>query len=115
MKMNHLERALVRRFCELNRITSTALPESLDLIDVTERDFTGVGVYVTFASHPCLRIGSDVEKNIAPGPGAFLNAERVLIGSLFYIDSGYLTTIECYTYGDESWPDKITCCELTDG
>jgi hypothetical protein len=43
--------------------------------------------------------------------GARLNAAKLETGYLVYVDDGYVTTVEGYTYGDE-WPDQVEHIEL---
>jgi hypothetical protein len=40
-----------------------------------------------------------------------LNASKLETGYLIYIDDGFVTTVEGYTYGDE-WPHQIEQIEL---
>jgi len=112
--MNEFERDLLLKFCEIRQIDNAMLHESLGQIRVTERDFTSVGVYITFATHPCLKIAGDEANHVGDGPGALLNVDRIAIGPVFYIDNGHIATIECYTFGGDSWPDEITCYEITE-
>jgi hypothetical protein len=42
---------------------------------------------------------------------ARLNASKLETGYVVYVDNGYLTTIEGYTYGDD-WPESIGSFEL---
>ena len=43
--------------------------------------------------------------------GARLNVAKIETGYLVYVDDGYLTAVEGYTYGDE-WPNQIDRMEL---
>ena len=43
--------------------------------------------------------------------GARLNADQIETGYLVYVDDGYVTTVEGYTYGDE-WPGSVERIEL---
>jgi hypothetical protein len=45
--------------------------------------------------------------------GAWLNVSRVETGYIVYVDGGYLTAMEGYTYG-EDWPAEVEQVELYD-
>jgi len=113
MRMKEWEKDLLLAFCGRQRIAGRAgLSTSLEQIRVVDRAFTDVGVFTTFARHPCLRIAGEERKDKIDGPEMLLNADKILAASLFHIDDGYISTIECYTFADNSWPEEIACYEI---
>jgi len=112
MKIIELEKDLLVKFFEIKQIDRGKLLESLDKIEVLERDYTGSGFLTTFKKFECLRV-ADEEKSYKWGEiGATLNEERIEAGFLYYIEKGYLEALEGYTYGAQKWPDKILCYDV---
>jgi hypothetical protein len=81
-----------------------------DAVTVSAREFTGVGFLTELARSKELKL-FDGGVSLRWGKvGARLNTS-VETGYLLYIDDGYLTAMEGYTYGDE-WPARITEMEF---
>ena len=78
-------------------------PEAVIVID---RKFTGVGFLADLQQSPELKLFDDGVSMRWGKVGARLNAKKIETGFLVYVDDGYLTTIEGYTYGEE-WPAKV--------
>jgi len=112
MKATDLEKDLLIKFFEINQINTGKLLESLYEIEVLERDYTGSGFFTTFKKLECLRVADSKQSYDCEGFGAKLNKEKILAGFIFYIEKGYLETLEGFTYGLQEWPDSIVCYEF---
>lgn len=86
---------------------------NFEAIELSNRAFTGAGFLTEFERSEELEL-FDAGVSLRWGKiGARLNTPRVETGYLVYVDNGYLTTVEGYTYGHE-WPDKVEHFELYD-
>ena len=111
MKANELERAVIERMladCEPRPVRSVV---NFEAVTVSDREFTGVGFMTELERSEELRL-FDAGLSLRWGNvGARLNASRLETSYLVYVDDGYVTTVEGYTYGDE-WPDEVERIEL---
>jgi hypothetical protein len=111
MKANDLEKLVVGTMLtdhELKPVRSTV---NFDAVAVSDRELTGVGFLTEFERSEELKL-FDADVSLRWGKaGARLNASKVETGYLVYVDDGYVTTVEGYTYGDE-WPDQVEQIEL---
>ena len=106
MKLNELEKKLIKEFLKQSGIIIDAERAFFSKITVKERYYTGVGFFTKFHQSDKLRISHEEKTFIwNEGIGAKLN-NTVETGYLFYIKMGYLEEIEGFTYDDE-WPEKI--------
>ncbi|MCG8556924.1 MAG: hypothetical protein MJD61_16815 [Proteobacteria bacterium] len=110
---NSLERAVVERFLchEVDRVRKPGL--DFDKVPVRSREFTGAGFLTEFEKCEELHLFDNSVSDRLGKIGAKLGESKVDTGYLFYIDEGYLTTVEGYSYGDE-WPNDIEKFELYD-
>ena len=81
------------------------------MVTVSDREFTGAGFLTEFARSRELKLFEDGVYLQWGKVGARLNAAKLETGYLVYIDDGYLTTVEGYTYGEE-WPGEVDQFEL---
>lgn len=106
MKPNSLEKTLIEKMLadpEVNPIKHTV---NFDSVIVIERRFTGVGFFTDFQYSPETKL-FDSSVSLRWGKVvARLNESKLETGYLVYVDDGYLTTIEGYTYG-EDWPEQV--------
>ena len=93
---------------ELKPVKSTV---NLDAVVVVGREFTGVGFLVEYERSDELRVFGTGVKLRWGKVGARLNAAKIETGYLVYVDDGYVTAVEGYTYGDK-WPDQVKDIEL---
>ena len=111
MKATELEKLVIESLLaddELKPVRSTV---NFEAVFASDREFTGAGFLTAFERTEELRL---FESNVSlrwGKVGARLNASKVETGYLVYVDDGYLTTVEGYTYGDE-WPESVDEIEL---
>ena len=75
-------------------------------IGISGREYTGVGFMTEFCPSDELTIGPLDYNDRWLDTHATLNG-ILKVGFLVYIDSGRITAIEGFAYGDESWPDTM--------
>lgn len=116
MKLTKLEGAVISRMladCEMNFWKSSV---DLDKVLVKAREYTGTGCITEFRLSGELQLLGSRDSRRWGNVGArvsSLNTEGLDLGFLIYIDDGFLTCMESYTYG-EAWPDHINGFELYD-
>lgn len=111
MKATKLEIAVMARL--LADTTIPLIRRSIDFeeIDVTTREVTGIGFFAELAPSENLKLFADGTSIRWGRVGARLNRPPVDTGYLLYVEDGYLTMVEGYTYGTE-WPTEIAEIEL---
>ena len=111
LKVTELERLVIERLVMAPGRELLGARLNFDAIVVVERTFTGIGFITELKRSEELQLfGSGVSFRWGR-VGARLNGAKMETGYLIYIDAGYLTTIDGYTYGDE-WPALIDESEL---
>ena len=84
---------------------------NFEAVNVVDRELSGLGFLAEFERSEELKL-FDAEVSLRWGKvGARLNASKIETGYLVYVDDGYITAVEGYTYGDE-WPDEVEQIEL---
>ncbi len=79
----------------------------------TERNFSQVGFITSFARTSGTKLfGDNISMRWGKVSGR-LNSE-IDVGFIVYVDDGYLTGVEGFTYGGELWPSEVRAFELTD-
>ena len=111
MKPNELEKLVLKSMLDDPELKPVVSAVNFDALTVMERDFTGTGFFTEFERSNGLKLFQDGVSMRWGKVGARLNANKLETGYLVYVDDGYMTTIEGYTYGDE-WPDQITTIEM---
>lgn len=111
MKPNELEIAVLRSFLADREQHPAAFPASLDSLNVTDRALTGAGFLTEFERSRELKWFQDGVSMRWGNVGARLNAPRLETGYLVYVDDGYVTAVEGYTYGDP-WPEHVDSIEV---
>ena len=86
---------------ELERQTAT--------LEVRSREHTGTGVFVSLRQpNPTSRcIKCPESMRLGQEVAAYLGSDKVLAGFVLYIDSGEITGLEGFTYG-EAWPEDAS-------
>lgn len=103
MKLNKIEKEIIKKFFYIEKIAFSN-QNNFEQIEVLQRIYTGTGFITYIDKSIFLKIKN--KKKLQWGKiGAKIN-NNVDVGFLIYIDEGYITTIEGYTY-DEKWPDEI--------
>ncbi|MGD1935709.1 MAG: hypothetical protein ACFB0Z_14625 [Candidatus Phaeomarinobacter sp.] len=83
------------------------LRKQLDLAQVTRREFTGRGFFSTLA------IPEDAPRLNYLGGAAIGDVQLTSsllengAGFVLFLEHGVLDELECYTCGDDSWPDSL--------
>lgn len=106
MKLNQLEKAVVGRFLRASKELLTRHPVDLDRVVVASRDFTGAGFLTKCQQDEHVKFFEDDVSLRWTGAGAYLGASKLDTGYLVYVDDGYLSNVEGYTFG-EAWPSVV--------
>lgn len=110
MKTNELEQAVLKNMIadpELKPLSSM----NFEAVEVVDRTFTGAGFLTEFERSKELHLFSDGTSFQWGKIGARLNASKLETGYVVYVDGGYITAVEGYTYGDP-WPERVEEIEL---
>jgi hypothetical protein len=113
MKASNLEKVIITRFLEDPAVKPVKRSIDFESVDVVGREFTGVGFVTDFRRAEEMRLFGDDSSMRWGRVGAWLNVSRVETGYIVYVDGGYLTAMEGYTYG-EDWPAEVEQVELYD-
>ena len=111
VKATELEKAVLGNMLADPQLKAAKSAVNFDAVNVTDRELTGVGFLTEFERSKELKLFDDGFSLRWGKLGARLNASKLETGYLVYVDNGYVTTIEGYTYGDE-WPDQVENIEL---
>lgn len=111
MEPTSLEWAIIGRFLRDPELHPVKVDVKRAKLDIIGREFTGVGFLTEFEPSEELKVFADGVTLRWGKVGARLNASKIESGYVAYVDNGYLTTIEGYTYG-EDWPDRVSDFEL---
>lgn len=111
MKCTELERAVVESMLADRELPCLRRSVDFEAVNVRDRDFTGVGFLTELEPSVGLKVFESGIRLRWGKVGARLNASKVETGFLVYVDDGYVSTVEGYTYGDE-WPNKVEAFEL---
>lgn len=111
MEANELEKSVVGRLLSDPELKPVRPSVDFEKVRVADREFTGGGFLTEFEQSQELKLFEDGVSLRWGKVGARLNASKLETGYVVYIDNGYLTTVEGYTYGDE-WPDSIDSIDL---
>lgn len=113
MQITELERAVLKKMISDLRSPSNKPSIDLGMVRVKERHYTGAGFLTEFILTEDLKLCSEDVTMRWGNIGAKLNSSNIETGYLGYIDNGYLTALEGYTYG-EPWPEHIEHFALYD-
>lgn len=89
------------------------ISDHISRLSVSDRERTGVGIYVNFHYRTLPMSLHKVSKDTL-GKGVFGSARNVPggLGFMLYIDSGMISTLEIFCHGYESLPEDIVDFEL---
>lgn len=110
MNLNDLEKTLIRQFMDRKAVSLQDEESFFSGLNAESRDCTGVGFIVTLKQSEKLKVDDAGESYKWGDLGAKLNSS-LDTGYLFYVENGYLVSIEGYTYA-EDWPDSISEIEV---
>jgi hypothetical protein len=111
MKITELEKIVIERMLVDRTLKPVKLAVDFDRVSIRDREFTGAGFLTEFERSEELKLFDDKTSLRWGKVGARLNASEIETGYLIYVDDGFLTTIEGYTYGEE-WPHQIEQIDL---
>jgi hypothetical protein len=111
MKITELEKAVLQYMLADPELAPVRSAVNFDALTVSGREFTGAGFLTEFERSKELKLFDDGVSLRWGKVGARLNASKLESGYLVYVDDGYVTGIEGYTYGDE-WPAQVEEIEL---
>jgi hypothetical protein len=111
MQITNLERQVIERFLQDTELQPLRRFANSEKISVVARDFTGPGFLTHIEPSDEVKLFADAVTLRWGNVGARLNSSKIETGYLVYVDNGYLTTLEGYTYG-EDWPEQISSIEL---
>ena len=107
LKANELELAVINDL--LISKDKKTIVDSLKLI--SDREFTGVGVFSKFIRDERLRVCYTGETYLHDEIFAHLN-EGLDTGYIIKISDGYIDFLECHTMAGEPWPKNISRIKL---
>ena len=110
MKLTELEKSVIESMLADVALSPTRVLRT-DAVVVLDRELTGAGFITELRRSPELKLFGDSASMRWGRVGARLNAAKIETSYLLYVDDGYLTTVEGYTYGEE-WPSSIEEIEL---
>ena len=111
MKPAKIEVAVINAMLRDAALRPIRMLIDFDSVAVQSREYTHVGFLTDFErSNELILFPRDTSLRWG-GVGARLNSTKIETGYLVYVDNGYLTAVEGYTYGDE-WPLAIEHYEL---
>jgi hypothetical protein len=104
MELLDIEKKTIEEFFNIESVYEK---NSLNLnsISISKRIFTGSGFITYIDKNSLLKISKNNESYTWGKLGALINND-IDVGFLIYIDNGYITTLESYTY-DREWPEEI--------
>lgn len=111
MKVTELEKTVISSMLADSEVNPIRSAVNFDAVTVSEREFTGAGFLTELERSEELKLFDDGVSLRWGKVGARLNVSKLETGYLVYVDDGYVTTVEGYTYGDE-WPAQVEQIEL---
>lgn len=107
MNLTELETRVLRLILDGEAQGLEILRKQLDRAQVTQREFTGVGFFSTLAipeDAPLLDFAGRVAiGDVSLASGLLENGA----GFVLFLEHGALDQLECYTHGDDWWPDSL--------
>ncbi len=111
MKLNELEKTVLRFMFEACGVLNPSISEILDQDFEMEREMSMIGFLTDIQPTQMLKLWNDGVVIRWGDVGAYLNKERLDTAYVIFVDDGFLTGIEGVTYG-ENWPDVINKIEV---
>lgn len=113
MKANVLEHSVVNRMLADPGLQPLRRSVDSSSMTVVSREFTSAGFLTEFERSDWLKLFHDGFSLRWGKVGARLNELGIDTGYVVYIDDGYVSTVEGYTYGEE-WPFEVVDIQLYD-
>lgn len=114
MKINQLESEIILRFLADPELVFAKGAFNVRTVNVTDRSFTGIGFMTEFERDEALRLFDEPKSLRWSKAAARLNSDQMETGYIVYVDNGYLTSLEGFTYGGAEWPKEVTEAEVYD-
>lgn len=109
--LSSFEEAVIRKFCEMNDLPINNLSDHVLHLQATNREFTGVGIYVELVSS--LDAKGETEA-VVTGISAEATDGRPMLGFILYLNESKPTLLEGFSYSD-SWPTELDGYSLSFG
>jgi hypothetical protein len=106
-KLTALERAVLQRMLWEHALTPLRRTIPFDDVVVTERRHTGVGFFTDLAASEAVTLFTRGTSLRWGNVSARLNADRVDVGFVVFVDDGVVTTIEGHLWGGDEWPERV--------
>ena len=110
-KLTPLEQAALLRFLGAEGVENDSI--NLESIEVTERSFSGVGFFTEVDRVEALRLFDRDVRGMRGEVRAVVGSPPLEVGFVFGCEDGYVTMIECYSYG-EPFPEATSTFEILD-
>jgi hypothetical protein len=110
MNLNKLEKMIIIQFLTRKDVSIQDENAFFSDLSIENREFTGVGFITELNQSEKLKIDVNGESYKWGDLGAKLNFS-VDTGYLIYVENGYISAIEGYTYA-EDWPENIEQIEI---
>jgi len=106
-KLTEIESAVLDKLLEGELPALASLRGQLPMLDVTKREFTGVGFFTEFA-HPAGVARLHSPRRVAFGDVlADIDGLEYGAGFVLFVEDGIITVLEGYSTANESWPESI--------
>jgi hypothetical protein len=112
MKLNEFEREVLGRFLADKDLRFSVDKIDMDAVTVADRSFTGIGFVTDVQKDENVRLLDDARSVRWCKVAARLNDEQIETGYVVYVDGGYLSGLEGFTYGGQQWPLRIGKLDL---
>jgi hypothetical protein len=103
-----LESAVLDKLLDKPGEPFATLREQLAHVDVTSREFTGVGFFTNLSLPANAPVRRDISSTAVTGVGATIPQLEHGAGFVLFVRDGIASMLEGYTYGDAAWPDSVT-------
>lgn len=106
MDLTDLEKSVIQAMLTDPELNPTTRYLGGAEIRVETRDYSGAGFLTKLTRSDGAKLFADEQSFVWGKVGARLNRERLHTGYLVYVEHGWLTALEGYTYG-EDWPSLV--------
>ena len=111
MTMTELEKTIIKKILADPELKPVRSSVNFNSVKVNNRNMSASGFLSEFEQSEELKL-FDTSVSLRWGKiGAKLNASHLDTGYLVYVDNGYVTAVEGFTYGN-IWPDHIDRIEF---
>lgn len=112
MDLSALETAAIEKLLEGTHPALQQLKQQAKVLRATRREHTGVGFFTEFEPGPDAVAVAALPGRLTIGDvDAAINGVADAVGFLLFVESGYITMLEGFAYGNE-WPTEVTTFSL---